>query len=376
MPGFYKLAPAERASKVAEFAGLSKAEREALAEGGLTLKQADSMIENVVGTFSLPLAVAVNFQVNGKDYVVPMATEEPSVVAAASNMAKAVRESGGFKTSSTEPVMEGQIQLVDVKDPEGAVKKILKKKKEILELANKQDSVLVKFKGGARDLKVGVVKSAAGSMVVAHLHVDVRDAMGANAVNTMCEAVAPLLEQLSGGRSVLKIITNYAKHRLARAECTLKAGVLGGGEVVDNIVWAQALADNCKFRATTHNKGVMNGVTAVVLATGNDSRAIEAGAHAYAARDGKYRPLTSWSKTKGGDLKGSIELPMAVGIVGGSTKVHPTAQLALKILGVKSARELGEVAAAVGLAQNLAALRALATEGIQKGHMRLHARKK
>jgi hydroxymethylglutaryl-CoA reductase len=332
------------------------------------------MIENVIGTMPIPLGVATNFLINGRDYLIPMAIEEPSVVAAASNAAKMARVRGGFNTSSTGPVMIGQIQVVGVADPFGARMRILSAKSEILQKANEQDPVLLSKGGGAKDLKVKVIETAVGSMVIVEILVDCRDAMGANAVNTMAEAVAPLVEKVSEGRVYLRIISNLATERLARARTTVAKEALGGEEVVDGVVNAYAFAAADPYRCATHNKGIMNGVTAVVLATGNDSRAVEAGAHAYAARTGRYSPLTTWEKNIEGDLVGTIELPMAVGLVGGATAVHPIAKIAVKILGVKTATELGEVIAAVGLAQNLAALRALASEGIQEGHMKLHAR--
>ncbi len=342
--------------------------------GTLPLSSAQRMIENVVGIVPIPLGVAVNFLINGKDYLIPMAIEEPSVVAAASHAAKLARASGGFKTSSTEPLMIGQIQLVRSHSPRDAEKMILASKKEILDIANQQDPMLVSKGGGAKDLRVRILPSLTGTMVIAELLVDCRDAMGANVVNTMAESVAPVLEKLSNGRANLRIISNLADKRVARASVRISKEDLGGEDVVDGIVDAYAFAAADPYRCATHNKGVMNGVTAVCLATGNDTRAIEAGAHAYAARTGHYSPVTQWSKGKSGDLEGSIEIPAAVGIIGGITAVHPTAKVCLKILGVKTAKELGEVMAAVGLAQNLAALRALAAEGIQHGHMSLHAR--
>jgi hydroxymethylglutaryl-CoA reductase len=332
------------------------------------------MIENVVGVLPIPLGIAVNFLINGKDYLIPMAIEEPSVVAAASHAAKLARPTGGFQSSSTEPLMIGQVQLVRSSSPKDAEKQILASKKEILDHANQQDPVLVSKGGGAKDLRVRVLPSLTGTMVIAELVVDVRDAMGANVVNTMAESVAPMLEKLSDGRANLRIISNLADKRIARANVRISKEALGGENVVDGIVDAYAFAAADPYRCATHNKGVMNGVTAVCLATGNDTRAIEAGAHAFAARTGHYSPLTQWGKDKNGDLVGSIEIPAAVGIIGGITAVHPTAKVCLKILGAKTARELGEVMAAVGLAQNLAALRALASEGIQHGHMSLHAR--
>jgi hydroxymethylglutaryl-CoA reductase len=371
IPGLYKLSVSERLDKIADYASLNESEKQAIKDGGITEEDADRMIENVVGCFKMPLAVSVNFLVNGRDYVVPMALEEPSVVAAASNMAKAVRESGGFSAESDESMMLGQVQVVGAKDAAKASKKILDSEKEILALANSKDPLLVKFGGGARKISVRIV----GDMLVVHLHVDVKDAMGANAVNTMCEAVSPLLAKISEGRAVLRILSNYAVERLARASCTVKKDILGGEKIVDNIVLAQKFAENDVYRAVTHNKGVMNGIDAVLVATGNDWRAVEAAVHAHAAGGGVYRPVTRWVKNKDGDLEGSIEVPLAVGVVGGSTKTHQTARAALKVLGVKSAREFAQVLAAVGLAQNLAALRALADEGIQSGHMKLHMKK-
>ncbi len=332
------------------------------------------MIENFIGTFPLPIGIAVNFLINNRDYLIPMAIEEPSVVAAASHAAKLARLNGGFRATSTEPIMVGQIQLVKCPSPREAEKGILAASEEILEKANQQDPMLVSKGGGARDLRVRILPSITGTMVVAELMVDCRDAMGANVVNTMAEAVAPLLERLSKGRANLRIISNLADQRLARAEALIPKEALGGEEVVDGIVEAYAFAAADPYRCTTHNKGVMNGVAAVCMATGNDTRAIEAGAHAYAARTGRYSPLTTWSKDANGDLEGAIEFPAALGTVGGITAVHPISKVCLKILGVKTSRELGEVVAAVGLAQNFAALRALAAEGIQRGHMSLHAR--
>ena len=372
---FYDLRPLERIRIVKELAALTDEEVSILqSTGPLKLEQADRMIENVIGTMPIPLGVATNFLINGRDYLIPMAIEEPSVVAAASNAARMARVRGGFNTSSTGPIMIGQIQVVGVADPFGARMRILSAKSEILQKANEQDPVLLSKGGGAKDLKARVIETAVGSMVIAEILVDCRDAMGANAVNTMAEAVAPIVEKVSEGRVYLRIISNLATERLARARTTVAKEALGGEEVVDGVVNAYAFAAADPHRCTTHNKGIMNGITAVVLATGNDSRAVEAGAHAYAARIGRYSPLTTWEKNSEGDLVGTIELPMAVGLIGGATAVHPIAKIAVKILGVKSATELGEVIAAVGLAQNLAALRALASEGIQEGHMKLHAR--
>ncbi len=373
--GFYKLTPKQRIKFVKDFADLSDEEVKLLhSTGSLKLELADRMIENVVGTFPLPVGIAMNFLINGRDYLIPMAIEEPSVVAAATYAAKMARKKGGFFTSSTDPIMIGQIQTVDVRDPFAAKIKILTSKKEILQKANEQDPMLVSVGGGAKDLEVKVINTKTGDMVITELHVDCRDAMGANAVNTMAEAVAPLIERITGGRVYLRIISNLAVKRLARAYAVIAKEEVGGEEVVDGIVEAYNFAASDPFRAATHNKGILNGIIGVVIATGNDHRAIEAGAHAYAARNGHYGALSVWEKNKDGDLVGSLELPMAVGLIGGATKVHPVAKVILKILGVKTANELGEVMATVGLAQNLGALRALAHEGIQRGHMSLHAR--
>jgi hydroxymethylglutaryl-CoA reductase len=373
--GFYKLTPKQRLALVKEFAGLSDEECATLQNtGSLPLDAADRMIENVVGAFPLPLGIGVNFLINNRDYLIPMAIEEPSVVAAASYAAKMVRKGGGFHVSSTPPVMIGQIQVVDIADPEAAKQQVLAAKQEILKKANDQDPVLASVGGGAKDLDAKVISTSVGPMLITELHVDCRDAMGANAVNTMAEAVAPLIERITGGRVYLRIISNLATKRLAKAWCTVPKEAVGGEEVVDGIVNASAFAAADPYRAATHNKGAMNGIIAVILATGNDHRAIEAGAHAYAALNGRYTSLSTWEKNENGDLKGEIELPIAVGLIGGAVRTHPIAKIALKILGVKTANEFAEVLAAVGLAQNLGALRALAHEGIQRGHMSLHAR--
>ena len=373
--GFYKLSPAERLEKVKEFSSPSDEDLQTLKkESSLSLEKADSMIENVIGTHPLPLGIATNFLINGKDYLIPFVIEEPSVVAAASNAAKMARESGGFKTESTEPVMIGQIYLMDT-DPEAAKQKILGKKQEFLTLANSKDPTLVKFGGGARDIDVEIIDTEQGKAVRTHLYVDCRNAMGANAVNTMVEALAPEIEKETGGSAILKIISNLADRRLARATAIFPKENIGGEEAVDRILKASAIAAADPYRAATHNKGIMNAISAITTATGNDWRAIEAGAHAYAARSGKYTSLTSYEKNSNGDLVGRIELPMALGLVGGATKVHPTAKVCVKILGIKTAKELGEVITAVGLAQNFAAIRAIAMEGIQAGHMKLHKRK-
>jgi len=374
LSGFYKLPVNERRKKIAELGGLT-ADEAALLErfGALDEPTADRMIENVIGAFPLPLGIATNFKVNGKDYLVPMAIEEPSVVAAASHGAKIAREFGGFEASADEPIMLGQIQLAGVKKIPEAKKKITAASGSLISLANSCDPVLVKFGGGCRKIEVREVKSKRGTFLVVHLLVNCGDAMGANAVNTMCEKLAPELEKITGGSARLRILTNLAIHRLARAKATfLRCETCT--PLIGAILDAWALADADAFRATTHNKGVMNGIDAVVLATGNDWRALEAGAHAYAAITGKYKPLTKFYTDKKGDLVGEIELPVAVGLVGGATKTHPVAKACVKLLGVKSARELACVIASVGLAQNFAALRALAGEGINRGHMELHAR--
>ena len=373
--GFYKLTVADRVKVVRDFAGLSD-EEEALLQkpGALGFDVANRMVENVIGVMPVPMGVAMNFLINGKEVIVPMAIEEPSVIAAASNAAKMARTTGGFHATSTDPIMIGQIQVVGVRDAHRARFEILAQKNQLLQHANSQDPVLVSLGGGACDLEVRIIDTFRGVMVIVELLVDCRDAMGANAVNTMAEAVAPLIEKISGGRVYLRIISNLAVKRLARAKATFPKEELGGEEVVDGIVNAYAFAAADPFRCATHNKGIMNGVTAVVLATGNDTRAIEAGAHSYAVRSGHYTSLSAWEKDANGDLVGTLEMPMAVGLVGGATASNPIARLAVKILAIKTATELAEVIVSVGLAQNLAALRALAAEGIQRGHMSLHAR--
>ena len=372
--GFYKLSREERVKKLKEVTGLGDDDLGPLIDPGkVDLEILDHMIENVVGAMTLPLGIATNFKVNGQDYLVPMAIEEPSVVAAASNAARMARDLGGFIATDTGPVMIAQIQTVEVPTPFAAKDKIIEVKEELLELANKQDPILVRFGGGARDIRVRIFDTAVGVMLVCELIVDCRDAMGANAVNTMAEALAPRIEKITGGRVILRILSNLAEFMLVRVRATFDKELLGGDEVVNDIVAAWAFAEADPYRCATHNKGIMNGIDAVVLATGNDFRAIEAGAHSYAAVGG-YSSLTKYERDPDGNLVGSIEIPMAVGLVGGATKVHPVARACVKILGVKTALELGHIIASVGLAQNLAALRALASEGIQKGHMALHAR--
>lgn len=366
---------AERRKVLKKIAQLSDEEIETMAStGGLPADAADHMIENVVGGVTYPLGIATNFRINGKDYLVPMALEEPSVVAAASNAAKMARVKGGFRVTNTGPVMIGQVQVINVRDPEGAKARLLTRKSDLLKKANEQDPMLASLGGGAKELSVKVLSSNRGPMVIAELVVNTGDAMGANAVNTMAEAVAPMVEGITGGRVLLRIISNLADRRLVRATAVFDKDAVGGEEVVDGIVYAYAFADADPYRCATHNKGIMNGVVAVGIACGQDTRALEAGAHSYASRTGKYKPLTTWEKNTDGDLVGRLEMPMAVGLVGGAAKTHPTARVNIKILGVKTAIELAEVMGAVGLAQNFAALRALASEGIQRGHMKLHAR--
>jgi hydroxymethylglutaryl-CoA reductase len=366
---------------VAQWAHLSPQEQSTLLGiTGLNAQQADQMIENAIGVYGLPLGIATNFLVNGQDYLVPMVIEEPSVIAALGNAARLFREGGGFTTSSDEPVMIGQIQVMDLPDVYVAAGAVMAHRPLLLAEADKVGGNIVKHGGGARDIQVRpIVDTPIGPMLIVHLLYDTRDAMGANAVNTAVEHLAPFIESITGGRANLRILSNLTDQRKARAEGMIPASelttdTLAGRETVRAIVEASVFAEIDPYRATTHNKGIMNGIDAVVIATGNDWRAIEAGAHAYAARDGQYASLTKWWQGEEGNLRGFIELPLAVGIVGGATRVHPTAQLALRILGIQSARQLAEICAAVGLAQNLAAMRALATEGIQRGHMSLHAR--
>ncbi len=378
--GFYTRSIAERVDLIRAQVGLTEAEASLLAEGmGLSLERAGHMVENVIGRYSLPLGIATNFVVNGQDVLVPMVIEEPSVVAGASLAAKLARAGEGFTAEVDAPLMIGQVQLVDVPDLEAAQAAILANKQELLASANEVDPVLVELGGGARDIEVRTLRTPSASMLIVHLLYDVRDAMGANAINTACEYLAPTLAALAGGRAHLRILSNLADRRLARARVAIPEAALAfdgfeGLDVAEGIelAWAFAAAD--PYRAATHNKGIMNGVDAVALATGNDWRALEAGAHAYAARSGRYTSLSTWKRDGAGALVGDLEMPMAVGVIGGATRVHPTAQLALKLMGVESAASLAAIMVSVGLAQNLAAIRALATEGIQKGHMSLHAR--
>ncbi|MEM6986842.1 MAG: hydroxymethylglutaryl-CoA reductase, degradative [Pseudomonadota bacterium] len=381
LPGFRHLAPDERLSSLSQAIGMDSQSSARLAGAGvLPLATADGMIENVVGRFELPLGIATHFVVNERDYLIPMAVEEPSVVAAASHMAKIVRNNGGFRATSSPPIMRGQIQLLQLDDVRAAEQSLLAATDDIVSLANTHDKALQALGGGCKGIEVHTFdETAVGPMVVVHLLVDVRDAMGANTVNSKAELVAPLLERITGGTARLRILSNLADKRLASASVridpdTLTTERFDGAAVATGIVEACAFAEVDPYRAATHNKGIMNGIDPVVLATGNDWRAIEAGAHAWASRSGRYTALTRWRVESDGHLHGHIELPMALGLVGGATRTHPAAQAALDVLRVGSANELAEVMVSVGLAQNMAALRALATEGIQRGHMALHAR--
>jgi hydroxymethylglutaryl-CoA reductase len=372
---FFEKTRKERLDIVSDFANLSAEELKILDsnDGGISFEKADKMVENAIGTFSLPLGVATNFKINGKDYLVPMVIEEPSVIAAVSKGAKIARIRGGFEVAADQSYSIGQIQLLDV-DINSAVKKIQEAKKEILELANSKSNTLSKMDKGAKKISCKEIDTPLGKMLIVELLIDVGDAMGANVTNTMCEAVSPLLETITGGRALLRILSNYSISRIAKAKAVFDKEAVGGEEAVDDIILAYQFADNDVYRAVTHNKGIMNGIIAVANATGQDSRAIEAAANAYAARSGKYRSLSKWSKDDEGNLVGSLELPLSVGIVGGIINVHPIAKICAKILGVSSASELAGIMTATGLAQNFSAISALATEGIQKGHMRLHAR--
>ena len=375
------LSPQKRLEAISEvFEGKTELLHSLVGDGALPLTVADGMIENVIGRFELPLGIATNFQINGKDYLIPMAVEEPSVVAAASYMAKLARSSGGFEAYSDRPIMRAQIQIMGIQDLQNAKERILKHKSELINAANEKDSTLVSLGGGCEDIEVHLFEDTpSGPMLILHLLVDVRDAMGANTVNTMAEYIAPQVEKISQGQVRLRILSNLADKRLATASVKIASSQFetpdyNGNEVIKGILEAASFAAVDPYRAATHNKGIMNGIDPVVVATGNDWRAIEAGAHAYAAITGHYKSLTHWFSPNECELVGKITIPMAVGLIGGATKTHPTARAALALLGVKSSMELAQVIAAVGLAQNLAALRALATEGIQRGHMTLHAR--
>ncbi|MBE45447.1 MAG: hydroxymethylglutaryl-CoA reductase, degradative [Euryarchaeota archaeon] len=381
--GFYKLSVSERRELLGELAGLNQEQKDAWGESGeLDEDAADRMIENVVGTYSLPIGVATNFVIDGSHYAIPFVLEEPSVVAAASNMAKRCLVKGGFKSENDDPVMIGQIQVVGCSEPELAKKSILDERENLINKCNDVDPILVKFGGGCKNIEVRIIETGSGPMVIVHIHVDCRDAMGANAVNTMAEEIAPAVEEITGGTVILRIISNLAVLRLARVsavftpeEMSDKGGnSIQGSEVIEGVIQAYHFAEADPFRATTHNKGIMNAISAVALACGQDWRAIEAGAHSYASHDRRYGSLTEWSKDDEGNLIGSIEVPMAVGLVGGAVRVHPAAKANVALLGLDTADELAKVMAAAGLAQNLGALRALATVGIQAGHMKLHVR--
>ena len=372
---FFEKTRKERLDIVGSFANLSAEELKILQsnDGGISFEKADNMVENAIGTFSLPLGVATSFKINGKDYLVPMVIEEPSVIAAASKGAKIARIRGGFEATADESYSIGQIQVLDV-DINLAVKKILESSKDIIDLANSKSNTLSKMNKGAKEVSCKEINTPLGKMLIVELLIDVGDAMGANITNTMCEAVSPLLEKITGGRTLLRILSNYSTRRIAKVTAVFDKKEIGGEDVVDDIILAYQFADNDVYRAVTHNKGIMNGIIAVANATGQDSRAIESAANAYASRSGQYRSLSKWTKDNNGNLVGSLELPLSVGIIGGIVNVHPIAKVCMKILQVSSAQELACVMTATGLAQNYSAISALVTEGIQKGHMRLHAR--
>lgn len=371
---FFEKDRKERIDIVAKFANLTEQEIQTIeGYGGISFEQADKMVENAIGTFSFPLGIATNFTINKKEYLIPMVIEEPSVIAAASKAAKIAKICGGFVMQNDESYSIGQIQVVNV-DVESAAQKILKSSREILDLANSKSNTLSKIGKGAKEISCKEIKTDAGPMLIVELLIDVGDAMGANVTNTMCEGIAPLIEQITNGKVILRILSNYSTRRMVKGTATFEKEAVGGQETVDNIILAYQFAAYDEYRAVTHNKGVMNGIIAVANATGQDTRAIEAAAHAYASKNGRYTSLTQWYKDSDGNLVGRIEIPMSVGIVGGIINVHPTAKICTKILGVQSASELACIIGAAGLAQNFSALRALASEGIQKGHMRLHAR--
>ena len=372
---FFEKSRKERLDIVAAFSNLSKDDLDTLENnnGGISFDNADKMVENAIGTFSLPLGVATNFKINDKDYVIPMVIEEPSVIAAASKGAKVARIKGGFKVTADESYSIGQIQILDV-DIDSAIQKINLSSNKIITLANSKSNSLPKMNKGAKEITCKVIDTPSGKMLIAELLIDVGDAMGANITNTMCEAVSPLIEEITGGKTLLRILSNYSTRRMVKVHAVFEKEAVGGEQVVDNIILAFEFADNDVYRAVTHNKGIMNGTIAVANAVGQDSRAIEAAANAYAAKSGQYRSLSKWSKDSDGNLIGELEIPLSVGIVGGIANVHPVAKVCTKILGAESAQELACVMAATGLAQNYSAIRALSTEGIQKGHMRLHAR--
>ena len=373
---FFEKSRKDRLNIIANFAQLSDDEINILQNenGGISFDKADKMVENAIGTFSLPLGIATNFKINGKDYLVPMVIEEPSVIAAASKGAKIARIKGGFEVSMTESYSIGQVQILDVVDIPSAILHIKDFSNEILQLANSKSNTLSKMGKGAKEISCKEIDAPSGKMLVVELLIDVGDAMGANVTNTMCEAISPLIEKITGGRALLRILSNYSTRRIAKAKAVFEKEAVGGEDAVNDIVMAFEFADNDVYRAVTHNKGIMNGIIAVANAVGQDSRAIEAAANAYAVKSGQYRSLSNWSKDHEGNLIGILEIPLSVGIVGGIANVHPVAKVCTKILGVESAQELACIITATGLAQNFSAIRALSTEGIQKGHMRLHAR--
>ena len=374
IPKFHEKTREERLDAVKLFSNLSKEDILTLKTEGINFEQANNMVENAIGTVSFPLGIATNFTINGTDYLIPMVIEEPSVIAAASKAAKIARKHGGFVMESDDSYSIGQIQVVDVVDVKSVISKVINASNEIITLANSKSKTLSKMKKGAKEISCKEITTKSGSMLVVEILIDVGDAMGANVTNTMCEAVAPLIEKITGGRTILKILSNYSTKRLVRGKAIFDKEELGGEEIVDNIIWAYEFAANDPYRAVTHNKGIMNGVIAVANSTGQDTRAIEAAAHAYASRTGKYTSLTKWKKDANGNLVGEIEMPLSVGIIGGIINIHPMIKICVRILGVKSAKELACIIGAAGLAQNFSAIRALASEGIQKGHMKLHAR--
>lgn len=374
IPKFNEKTRDEKLKTLESLCGLSKEDLEILKnDGGISFNQANNMIENAIGTLSFPLGIATNFTINGQDYLIPMVIEEPSVVAASSKAAKIARKHGGFVMTADESYSIGQIQVVDV-DVKPSIQKIMKSTEEIIKLANSKSKTLSQMNKGAKEVSCKEVETKSGKMIVVELLIDVGDAMGANVTNTMCESIAPLIEQITGGRTILRILSNYSTKRLVRGKAIFDKDEVGGEKIIDNILWAYEFAANDPYRAVTHNKGIMNGIIAVANSTGQDTRAIEAAAHAYASRQGKYTSITTWKKDKNGNLVGEIELPMSVGTVGGIINIHPMIKVCTKILGVKSAKELACIMGAVGLAQNFSAIRALASEGIQKGHMKLHAK--
>ena len=375
IPKFFEKNRKEKLEIIKNFSGLSDSEIETIENsgGGISFEKANTMVENAIGTFSLPLGIATNFKINNQDYLVPMVIEEPSVIAAASKAAKIAKIKNGFTANADESISIGQIQVVET-DVESSKSKIMNSTEKLLEIANSKSQTLSKMGKGAKEVTCKTISTDSGPMLIVELIIDVGDAMGANVTNTMCEAVAPHIEQITGGRVVLRILSNYSTRRMVRSTAIFDKEGVGGEEVIDNIILAYQFAVNDEYRAVTHNKGTMNGIISVSNATGQDSRAIEAAANAYAAKDGRYGSITSWFKDKEGNLVGKIEIPLAVGTVGGIINVHPMAKICNKILGVKSAKDLACVMASVGLAQNFSAMRALATEGIQKGHMKLHAK--